>query len=109
MVKKYIPDRGDICWASLDPILGHEQKGRRPVLVLSSKIYNNPSGLAMICPITSQVKPYPFVVLLGSRGVILTDQIRSVSWQKRDFDYITKIPPQLLINVLEKIKVLLEI
>ena len=109
MVKKYIPDRGDICWASLDPTLGHEQHGRRPVLVLSLKMYNDLSGLAVICPITSQIKPYPYVVLLGIKSVILADQIRSVSWQKRNFDYITKSSPEVLTDVLSKIKTLLDV
>ena len=109
MVEKYIPDRGDICWATLDPILGHEQKGRRPVLVLSPKIYNNLSGLAVICPITSQIKPYPFVVLIENKGVILADQIRSVSWPKRDFNYIGKVSPEVLVGVLSKIKTLLDL
>lgn len=109
MVNKYIPDKGDICWASLDPTFGREQKGRRPVLVLSSKSYNELSGLAIICPITSQIKPYPYVVLLGSKGAILTDQIRSTSWQKRNFDFITKSLPEVLENVLSKIKILLDL
>ena len=109
MVKKYIPDRGDICWASLDPTLGHEQKGRRPVLVLSPKIYNNLSGLALICPITSKIKPYPYVVLLGDKGVILTDQIRSVSWQRRNLKFVNKAPTEILTNVFSKIKILLDV
>ena len=109
MVKKYIPDKGDICWASLDPTLGHEQQGRRPVLILSPKNYNNLSGLVVVCPITSQIKPYPFVVLLGSKSAILIDQIRSVSWQKRDFNYITKAPNEVLMDVLLKIKLLLDL
>ena len=109
MVNKYVPDRGDICWASLDPTLGHEQQGRRPVLVLTLKKYNNLSGLALICPITSQIKPYPYVVLLGNKGVILVDQIKSVSWEKRNFDYIAKTPPEIIDAVFEKLKTLLDV
>ena len=109
MVNKYIPERGDICWASLDPTVGHEQRGRRPVLVLSFSKYNNLSGLAIICPLTSQIKPYPYVVLLGDKGVILADQIRSVSWEKRDFEFITKLSDKVLEDVLNKIKILLDI
>jgi mRNA-degrading endonuclease toxin of MazEF toxin-antitoxin module len=59
-----IPDSGDIAWIGLDPALGHEQKGRRPVLVLSPASYNRKAGLAICCPVTGQVKGYPFEVVL---------------------------------------------
>lgn len=109
MVKKYVPDRGDICWASLDPTFGHEQKGRRPVLVLTQKFYNNLSGLAVVCPITSQIKPYPYVVLLGNKGAIIADQIKSVSWEKRSFDFIMKAPLEVVTRTLSKVKILLDL
>ncbi|MEK7062472.1 MAG: type II toxin-antitoxin system PemK/MazF family toxin [Patescibacteria group bacterium] len=109
MVKQYIPDRGDICWASLDPTLGHEQSGRRPVLVLSLKKYNGLSGLTLVCPLTSQIKPYPYVVLLGNKGAILVDQIKSVSWEKRNFTFITTASPEIISAVLQKLKILLDI
>lgn len=108
MVKR-IPDRGEIYWASLDPTLGHEQHGRRPVLVLSRGLYNDLSGLVIICPLTSKIKPYPYSVLLGSKGVILTDQIRCISWDKRNFEYITKISPEIFDNILDKIRLLLDL
>jgi mRNA interferase MazF len=73
-------------WLDLDPIRGHEQSGRRPALVLSSKAYNAKSGLAAACPITSQAKGYPFEVAFKTQaiqGVILSDQIRSIDWNER--------------------------
>src|SRR5208282_3786959 len=70
----YIPQRGDAVWITLDPQAGHEQAGRRPALVLSPSAYNGRVGLALLCPITSQVKGYPFGVPLpaGSFLLILT-------------------------------------
>ena len=61
MVKstKYIPERGDIVWLDFNPQLGHEQRGRRPALVMSYKAYNEKIGLAIFCPITSKDKGYP--------------------------------------------------
>ena len=85
----YIPERGDAVWITLDPQAGHEQAGRRPALVLSPSAYNGRVGLALCCPITSQVKGYPFEVPLpvGSpvSGVVGADQVKSLDWraQKR--------------------------
>src|SRR2546425_1274360 len=80
-----VPDAGDLVWLSFDPQAGHEQSGRRPALVLSPASYNGKSGLALVCPITSRVKGYPFEVSLpeGSKfaGVILADQLRSLDWR----------------------------
>jgi mRNA-degrading endonuclease toxin of MazEF toxin-antitoxin module len=60
----YVPERGDAVWITLDPQAGHEQAGRRPALVLSPAFYNARAGLALLCPITGQVKGYPFEVPL---------------------------------------------
>lgn len=109
MVKKYIPDRGDICWASLDPTLGHEQKGRRPVLVLSPIKYNQLSELVLICPLTSKIKGYLFEVKLSDKGVFLADHIRSISWKERDLKFAAKVPSEVLMDVLLKIKILLDL
>jgi len=62
----YVPERGDIVWLNFDPRIGHEQSGRRPALVVSSKAYNHKIGLTLFCPITSQIKEYPFEVQLPS-------------------------------------------
>ena len=84
---RYVPQRGDVVWISLDPQAGHEQSGRRPALVLSPGFYNGKAGLALLCPITSQVKGYPFEVPLdanaGARGVVLSDQVKSLDWRAR--------------------------
>ena len=105
----YIPDRGDIIWLEFDPQKGHEQKGRRPGIVLSKKEYNQKSNLALICPITSRIKDYPFEVRINSiiQGVILSDQIRSIDWKSRNAAFIEKILEEILKEILENIDLLL--
>jgi len=80
VAKTVAPDRGDVVWIGLSPQAGHEQAGRRPVLVLSPLAYNQKVGLALCCPITSQQKGYPFEVELPAdapiTGVILADQVK---------------------------------
>ena len=111
MRNQFVPDRGDFIWLSFTPQAGHEQAGRRPALVLSPKEYNKRSGLALVCPVTSQIKEYPFEVLLPSKlkvsGVILSDHVRSVDWRARNAEIIQQAPIQTLNEVLAKIDVLL--
>lgn len=94
MVKvKYIPDQGDIVWVNFNPVRGHEQKGKRPAFVVSRKIYNERSGLALICPVTSQEKGYPFEVSVETgkiKGAVLADQVRSIDWKERQAVFIVK-------------------
>lgn len=112
MVKKdYIPDRGDLVWVNLNPQKGREQKGKRPALVLSPKIYNSKTGLALMCPVTSRAKGYPFEVSLGKskiKGVILSDQIRTLDWQKRKTFFIGKARDEAVIEVQQKLLLLLK-
>ena len=107
----YIPNRGDIAWVDLDPVRGHEQGGRRPVFVVSSKYYNEKSGLMLVCPITSQIKGYPFEVVFISKqikGAILTDQVRSIDWDNRDTDFAGKIDDPVVETVQGKLKRLID-
>ena len=93
--KSYTPDRGDLVWLTFDPTRGHEQRGRRPALVVSPRSYNASSGLAIACPVTSQVKGYPFEVAVSIRkkqSVILVDQVRSVDWAQREAEKIMAAP-----------------
>jgi mRNA interferase MazF len=107
----YVPRRGDVVWLQLDPRAGHEQAGRRPALVLSPESYNGRIGLAILCPITSQVKGYPFEVALphGSAisGVVLSDQVKSLDWRARRADLIEAAPPRVTEEVLQKLDTLL--
>lgn len=98
----YVPDRGDLVWLQFNPQSGHEQAGRRPALTLSPKAYNQKSGLAIFCPITSQDKGYPFEVKINERhvqGVILTDQVKSLDWRMRNAEFIAKAKPEIVNDV----------
>lgn len=82
-----VPGRGDLVWLDFDPQAGREQAGRRPAIVLSEMEFNELTGFAVVCPVTSQVKNYPFEVLLPEglpfAGVVLTDQFKSLDVRKR--------------------------
>ena len=107
----YVPDRGDAVWLSFEPQAGREQAGRRPALVLSPASYNAKVGLALVCPITSKSKGYPFEVAvpggLPIQGVVLADQIRSLDWQARKAERICRLPDEAIDDVAAKILALL--
>lgn len=111
MVKNsYVPNRGDIVWVDFDPQRGHEQAGRRPALTVSPKAYNARAGLALMCPITSKIKDYPFEVFVKQhkiQGAVLTDQIQSLDWHERNTRFIEKISPLLLASVQQKLLALI--
>lgn len=111
MARRYIPARDDAVWLTFTPQAGHEQAGRRPALVLSPASYNGKVGLAILCPITSQVKGYPFEAATpaGSRisSVILADQVKNLDWRVRQAKFICKLPRETIAEVLEKLGVLL--
>ncbi|MEO8275134.1 MAG: endoribonuclease MazF [Thermoanaerobaculia bacterium] len=106
----YSPDRGDIVWISFDPQAGHEQAGRRPAVVISPRAYNARVGLALLCPVTSQVKGYPFEVALPAgltvAGVALADQIKSLDWRARKAELAGKLPAKVLADLLAKLATL---
>ena len=111
MVKKYIPKRGDVVWLDFDPTKGHEQKGRRPSIVLSPIEYNKKSELALFCPITSVSKKYPFEVKVKEKemkGIILVDQIKSFDWSKRNVTFICKVNQETLEEIIQKVLVLIK-
>ena len=112
MSRRYVPDRGDIVWLQFNPQAGHEQSGHRPVLVVSPKYYNQKGGLALFCPITSQVKGYPFEVVLPREGkisgAVLSDQIKSLDWRVRKAKNISNVPRGVIAEVLAKIRTLIE-
>src|SRR5438045_3293944 len=85
MPSRYVPDAGDIVWISFDPHTGREQAGHRPALVLSPAAYNAKTSLMICCPMTTQIKNYPFEVLVagGRPSAVLADQIKSLDWRKR--------------------------
>src|SRR5438093_12225942 len=111
MARRYVPARGDVIWITFNPQTGHEQAGRRPALVLSPSAYNGKVGLAILCPVTSQIKGYPFEVAIpsGSKlaGVVLADQVKNLDWRVRKTEFICKLPRETTNEVLEKLGTLL--
>ena len=109
--RTYVPERGQAVWLTFDPQAGHEQSGRQPAVVLSPKEYNRRTGLAILCPITSQVKGYPFEVILPDdtsvTGAVLADQVRSLDWHARKAKLICQLPPETMDEVLGKLEALL--
>ena len=87
MARSYVPERGDLVWLQFNPQAGHEQSGLRPALVVSSTTYNEKTGLAIFCPITNQVKGYPFEVKLPAglkvTGAVLSDHVKNLDWKAR--------------------------
>ena len=111
VARGYVPDTGHIVWLRFSPQAGREQAGRRPALVLSPHSYNEKTGLALFCPITSKVKGYPFEVTMPAAGpvtgVVLADQIRSLDWRSRGASFEVEAPPHLVTEVRDKLAVLL--
>jgi len=107
----YVPESGDLIWITFNPQAGHEQAGHRPALVLSPKSYNRKVGLAILCPITSQIKGYPFEVLvpegLQVKGAILSDQVKSLDWRARKAKFSCKLPSEQFNEVVKKIGTLI--
>lgn len=107
--KRYIPDRGDAVWLTLDPQTGRDQAGRRPAL--SPAAYNSKTGLAIFCPVTTRVKGYPFEVILPEglavKGAVLADQIRNLDWHARNAARICALPVETMDEVLGKLAPLL--
>jgi mRNA interferase MazF len=109
----YMPERGEAVWITLNPQAGHEQAGRRPAVVLSPAAYNSKVGLAILCPITNQIKGYPFEVVLPTglavTGAILSDQVKSLDWRARNATLICALPPATITEVLQKLNALVSL
>ena len=108
---QYVPQRGDAVWLNFEDSSGHEQTGRRPALVLSPRTYNDKSGLAVVCPVTSRSKGYPFEVKLPAdlplEGVVLADQVRTVDWRARRVRRICEVSGNVVEEVGGKLRALL--
>jgi mRNA interferase MazF len=107
----YTPQRGDIVMISLDPLAGQSQAGRRPAFVLSPQAYNERVGLAVLCPIATDAKGYPFEVLLPSglpvQGAILADQAQTLDWRALRAELICPLPSAVVEEALGKLRALL--
>lgn len=109
--RDYVPKCGDVVWITMNPQAGHEQAGRRPGVVLSPQTYNSKVGLAILCPITNQIKGYPFEVLLPAglpvEGAILSDQVKSLDWHARNVEFICTLSDEAVSEILQKLGALL--
>lgn len=112
MVTPYVPEAGDIVMMDFDPQVGREQAKRRPALVLTDQRYNRASGLAVVCPLTSKRKPYPFALPITVdqvEGAVLVDQLKSMDWAGRKAKFHAKAEPALVGKVRQYVAVLLAI
>jgi len=112
MVARYVPRAGDVVWMDFDPQSRREQAKRRPALVLTDQVYNRASGLAVVCPLTSHRKPYPFAlptVVDKVEGPVLVDHLKSLDWVARHAAFHSKADPALLKKVRDYVAVLLGI
>jgi mRNA interferase MazF len=103
----YIPERGDIAWMVLEPRVGHEQSGRRPVIVLSHKVLAEHTNLVVICPITSKIKGLPYeIVLKGTKtaGAILPFHVRSTDFRTRKIKFIEKAPDAIVTKTVKGVQ-----
>jgi mRNA interferase MazF len=109
MVRSLVPDAGDIVWISFDPQTGHEQAGHRPAVVLSPATYNAKTSLMVCCPMTTQIKNYPFEVLVAGAipSVVLADQIKSLDWRRRRAMRKGKVSAAELAEVRAKVRTLI--
>jgi mRNA interferase MazF len=111
VTQAYVPDAGDLVWLDFNPQRGREQSGRRPALVLSPAAYNAKTGLALVCPVTSRTKGYPFEVILPPglevAGVVLADHVKSLDWKERRAEEACRVPTEVLSEVLAKLAPLL--
>ena len=110
MTADYLPERGDVVWLDFQLQAGHERTGRRPAVVLSPRSYNGKVGLALLCPITTRLKGYPFEVAVpadcGVTGVVLSDHVKNLDWRARRAEFICRLPAASIADVLGRVAVL---
>ena len=109
MARSYVPEAGDVVWLEFSPQAGHEQAGHRPALVLSPASYNGKTGMMICCPMTSQIKGYPFEVVVSRDppSAILSDQVKSLDWRVRRAKRKDSVAPETLLEVRGKLRALI--
>jgi mRNA interferase MazF len=110
-VVEYIPEIGDLVILTFDPQSGHEQKGRRPALIVSNQVFNKALGLAFACPITNTKRDFPFHVKVKSKqltGFIMVEQCKSIDYNARKIQFVEKIDDELLDEVLAILESILQ-
>ncbi len=99
MVKKYTPRQGDIVYLDFNPQSGHEQKGKRPALIVSNKVFNSHLGLAFACPITNTDRGYPFHIKLHNTktsGFVMCEQMKSLDYNAREISFVEKVDSEIV-------------
>jgi len=108
----YVPERADVVWLTFDPKAGHEQAGRRPAVVVSPRAYNGKVGMALLCPITTRCKGYPFEVKIPDglpvSGAALSDQLKCLDWKARRAEFACRLPRDAMAEILARIRTLTE-
>jgi mRNA interferase MazF len=109
MARTYVPEAGDVVWLEFSPQAGHEQAGHRPALVLSPASYNGKTGMMVCCPMTTQIKGYPFEVVISTSppSAILSDQVKSLDWRARRAKRKAFVGAKILHETREKLRVLI--
>ena len=101
---RYIPQRGDFVVLTFDPQSGHEQKGRRPALVISNYLFNKHTGLAIVCPITNTNRKIPFHIPVGAQsslsGYVMVEQVKSIDFRSRRIKFVERVSAETLLDVL---------
>lgn len=112
MVKKYIPNKGDIVFLNLNPTKGHEQAGFRPAVVVSSNVFNQYTKMVIVCPITSNEKEFPTHYKLEDTnivyGSVLCEHIRSIDYEKRDLKFVEKLSDNDFISIVTLLNACIE-
>lgn len=105
----YVPEKGDFITLSFDPQAGHEQKGRRPALILSNHLFNQATGLAIACPITNTDRKIPFHLPVPSSssltGFVMVEQVKSIDYRARQAKFVEKAPSELVEDVIALVDV----
>jgi|SRR5665648_169906 mRNA interferase MazF len=103
-VAVYVPRKGDFVAVTFDPQSGHEQRGRRPALVVSNDLFNKATGLCIACPVTNTRRDYPFHVSIPEgqdvNGVVMVEQVKSIDFRSRGVKHIGSAPEPVLQEVL---------
>jgi mRNA interferase MazF len=110
MVKKYIPQKGDLVILTFDPQAGHEQQGRRPALIISNNLFNERVGLAIACPITNTDRNFPFHIAVNNEhlsGFIMSEQVKSIDYNARKVKFVAKVDQEVLNHVLGLIETII--
>lgn len=112
MVKKYIPEQGDIVFLDFNPIKGHEQSGFRPAIVISTNVFNRNTKMVIVCPITSNEKEFPTHYILEDtknvHGSVLCEHIRSIDYEIRNLKFVEKLSENDFISIITLLNACIE-